>query len=225
MVPNEYQFVCDHVGPRLAIVGDEEQTRANSFWAVNDACNEIRKKDVRWGLLIKTGGAQVEQRAADVWLYNLLNGQAQVVDIVGNAEGAAPPEGGERGSPVPSWGEADLRGINEWVEPYPSSVAPPEPIPPTPSEDYATQAELDEVKADLASLQNTVDEIVATLAGGLRAHGPVNLPIVFQDITHLRAKGDIDVEVKTGTPAPADQRVADEGEVTQEALREWTRRP
>lgn len=220
-VPNEYQLVCDVIGPRLRLVGDEEDTRRNTFEAVNDGCHEARLTDARWGLLVKTGGAQVEQRAADVWLYNLGNGTAQVVDIVGNAEGAAPPEGGARTAPVPSWGEADIRQISEWVEPYPRYDG---------GEDSGTGGgdtsedlealkaivdeqgeEIDAQAARIAALEQTVATLQAQLAQPLHCHGPVDLPIVVENWNRMRAKGDIDVavEVGTATPPPDSDRTFD----------------
>jgi hypothetical protein len=152
-VPNEYQFVCDVVGPRLAIVGDEEETRANSFWACNDGCVQIRQKDPRWGLLIKTGGAQVENRAADIWAYDLGNGTLQVVDMISNAEGAPPPEGGARTPPGPAWSEKDIRSISEWVVPYNDMPAPgPDPGPSGDTVTVPTAAAFEKLKADIASL-------------------------------------------------------------------------
>lgn len=205
-VPNQYGLVVEKIGPRLKIVGDEEATRANSFWAVNDVCHDARATDPHWGLLIKSGGAMVEQRAADVWLYDLGNGTAQVVDIVGNAEGAPPPEGGARTAPVPAWGEKDIRQIAEWVAPYPRSDGGTDSGS---GDSDALQQQLDALSAtvaaqaaQLAELQQQVDAHGAQLAQPLRAHGPVNLPVVLESITSLRAKGDIDVQIKPGTATP-----------------------
>ena len=51
--------------------------------------------------------------------------------------------------------------------------------------------------------------IEAALANGLHAHGPVNLPIVVESLTSMRAKGDIDVAVKPGQASPPDMAAAD----------------
>ena len=216
LVPYEFPFVEDEIGPRLRIVGDEQATRENSFKAVNDACVKIRAtKDDHWGLLKKTGGANAFGFAADVWLYDLQNGTAQVVDVVGNSEGAPPPEGGPRGMPVPAWGEKDIRSIAEWSEPLP----PYEPdgggdVVPPPSDDLTHRVEaLESVvsslsqqvaihEAQLADKEARIAALEAQADQPLRAHGPVNLPIILESLTSLRARGDIDVEVTMGTATP-----------------------
>lgn len=117
-VPDKSQFARDFLGPRLKKLDDLEATRANSFEAVNAGCVELRKTDTRWGLLEKIGGAQVKDRAADIWLYDLGDGSAQVVDVVSDAEGFD-------GNPRPSWGLKDIRSMSQWKEPYAVVVPPP----------------------------------------------------------------------------------------------------
>lgn len=210
-VPYEFPFVQSAIGPRLRIVGDEQQTRENSFKAVNDACVQLRAtKDDHWGLLKKTGGANAFGYAADVWLYDLGNGTAQVVDVVGNSEGAAPPEGGPRTAPVPSWGEKDIRQISEWSVP----VEPPyeqtdsggggEPVPDSDLEERVVVLEQanTEQAAEIAALSERVAALTEQIAQPLHCHGPVDLPIVADSLTSLRARGDIDVEVLIGTATP-----------------------
>jgi hypothetical protein len=125
MISNEFAFVQSHIGPRLQRFGEDyEKTRANSFWALNDTCYELQKRDARWGLLIKTGGANVQNRAADVLLFNLGNGTARVVDVISDAEG-------EDGVPGCTWIEKDIRLMREWVIPYPPSQQPPQQPPQT----------------------------------------------------------------------------------------------
>lgn len=51
--------------------------------------------------------------------------------------------------------------------------------------------EMDDFAQRLLVIENT-------LAQGLHAHGPVNLPIVVESVNSMRAKGDIDVQVKPG---------------------------
>lgn len=131
-VPDKSQFARDFLGPRLKRFVDKEETRAHSFAALNAGCLELRKTDRNWGLLEKTGGAHVRQRAADIWLYDLGNGTAQVVDVIGDAEG-------EDGVPVPSWAEKDLRPILQWRVPYDDVIVEPPPPPPPPPPDDHTE--------------------------------------------------------------------------------------
>lgn len=53
-----------------------------------------------------------------------------------------------------------------------------------------------------AMIDASLAPLIAQLAQPLRAHGPVNLPIVFESLTSLRCKGDIDVDVKPGQATP-----------------------
>ena len=160
-VPDKSQFARDFLGPRLMIVGGEEETRAHTFEAVNAGCVQLRTEDPRWGLLEKTGGAQVQNRAVDIWLYDLGNGTAQVVDVVGNSEGAGNP----RTPPVPSWGLVDIRPISQWKVPFGDSPNPG----PTPPPDGNLQAQIDALRAELDALKQNAVQFGQTV--GLRAWG------------------------------------------------------
>jgi hypothetical protein len=61
--------------------------------------------------------------------------------------------------------------------------------------DHALQQQIDGLNMRLTALETAV-------AQPSRAHGPVDLPIVLESLTRLRAKGDIDVEVKPGAATP-----------------------
>lgn len=152
-VPNEYATVQSVVGPKLKLMGDEEETRTNSFWAVNAGCIEVRKKDRNWGLLIKRGGANVSERAADIWLYKFGNGTAQVVDIVSNAEGF----GGE--APSTSWQEKDIRNESEWTEPYNDAAPSPGPTPEADSVLVPTMAVIEDLYAQQDAMGATIAEL------------------------------------------------------------------
>jgi hypothetical protein len=73
--------------------------------------------------------------------------------------------------------------------------------PPDSSELAARVAALEEAYAAMA---DDLLEMQTILAGGLHAHGPINLPIVLESLTSLRCKGDIDVAVKPGQAQPPD---------------------
>lgn len=148
-VPDRSQFARDFLGPRLGLVGGIEETRRHSFEAVKAGCVELRKTDPRWGLLEKTGGAHVDGFAADIWLYDLGDGSAQVVDVVGNAEGDADPSTGVRGAPVPSWSVKDIRSIGQWRAPDGSAPAPTTPPPQAPPTDDLAER-LTRMERDLA---------------------------------------------------------------------------
>jgi hypothetical protein len=56
--------------------------------------------------------------------------------------------------------------------------------------------------ARLAALEASVASLQAMIVQPLHAHGAVNLPIVVESLTSMRAKGDIDVDVLPGTATP-----------------------
>ncbi len=139
-VPNESAFVASFLGPRLTRLGSEDATRAHSFEAVNACCVALRSKgDMNWGLLEKTSGATVRERAADILCYALGPDSAQVVDVVNDAEG-------HDGNPSPGWSVKDIRPIGQWKQPYPVSEEPPQ----LPDTDTAT---IDELKLELAAVR------------------------------------------------------------------------
>jgi hypothetical protein len=127
-VPDRSAFAREFLGPRLGLVGNMEETRANTFEAVNAGCVELQKTDRKWGLLEKTGGDRVRDRAADIWLYDLGDGTAQVVDVVANGEGAPERPGEPRKAPSPAWSVKDIRPISQWRAPYGAVVIPSDPV-------------------------------------------------------------------------------------------------
>ena len=73
----------------------------------------------------------------------------------------------------------------------------------------AQAARITTLENQYADLQGSYDALYATvaalekaIAGPFHSHGPVDLPIVLESLTRLRAKGDIDVEVKPGAAVP-----------------------
>lgn len=112
-VPDRSGEAAAFLSSRLVHVpGNEDATREKSFEAVNALCQEFRKTDTGWGTLFKSAGDRVRERAADVLLYRLNASEAQVVDVVGDAEG-------HDGPPRPGWSVKDIRRIDEWRPPYP----------------------------------------------------------------------------------------------------------
>ena len=120
--PDYSSFARAFLGPRLQrFPGDPEKTRAHSFEQLNALANALRqdKNDPRVGLLAKTGGARVRDRASDIIAYDLGNGTCQLIDVIGDSEG-------EDGTPRAGWGEvpdheAGKRNISEWRMPFGST--------------------------------------------------------------------------------------------------------
>jgi hypothetical protein len=130
-LPDYSQFVREFLTPRLQrFEGDVERTRSNSFEQLNACVSQLHKRDPRVGLLEKTGGARVRERAADIIAYDLGNGTCQLFDVIGDAEG-------EDGRPRAGWSAVEasrqgIRSISEWRAPYdPAPISEPGPTPPT----------------------------------------------------------------------------------------------
>ena len=116
-IPDYSAAVRSFLAPRLIrYPGDHEKTRTHSFEVLNLCCLELHRRDPRVGLLEKTGGARVRDRAADILAYDLGNGTCQLFDVVGDSEGA-------QRMPSAGWGkvsehDAGIRPIAEWKPPY-----------------------------------------------------------------------------------------------------------
>jgi hypothetical protein len=76
--------------------------------------------------------------------------------------------------------------------------------------------EIDQLSDQVTALTSKFEEFVTN---GLHAHGPVDLPIVLESLTRLRAKGDIDVEVKPGQATPPDMSDMPGSELTLSRLK------
>jgi len=72
-------------------------------------------------------------------------------------------------------------------------------------------------------LESNVVALNDIIAQPLRAHGPVNLPIVVESMTSMRAKGDIDVDVTPGEAVPPADTSGGE-DISGAALLVWLRR-
>jgi hypothetical protein len=135
-----------------------------------------------------------------------------IVDIIAGANN--PPHAGKA-----TWQVVEQRReSNEWVKPpqFPGTVTPkpeePKPEPPKPTEDWGAKilalskrveaAEQSATAAQSAALMaigkaDAVERNVEKkLAEGLTATGKVDLPVVTEGWTRLRAKGDVTLKVK-----------------------------
>jgi hypothetical protein len=169
-LPDYSVFVRDFLAPRLTrFEGDEDRTRAHSFDALNACADALHRQDPRVGLLKKTGGAQVRDRAADVIAIDLGNGTCQLFDAISDAEG-------HDGTPRADWRaieehEAGIRPISEWRAPFPVSVPtepgqPPTQPPTTPPATGCTcAAEVAKVRQDITALTDMLLMLPANLAG------------------------------------------------------------
>jgi hypothetical protein len=166
-LPDYSVFVRDFITPRLKrIEGDEDLTRAHSFDALNACADALHRQDARVGLLKKTGGAQVLDRAADVIAIDLGDGTCQLFDAISDAEG-------HDGTPRADWRaieehEAGIRPIDQWRAPFPVGTPAPVPEPP-PTQPPATgcncDGEVAKVRDDITRLIEMHLMLPANLAG------------------------------------------------------------
>jgi hypothetical protein len=89
---------------------------------------------------------------------------------------------------------------------WPPQPVEDQPLPP-PTNDYQGQIDalhdrVETLETNYALLEERLDSLEAKLAEPLHCHGPVDLPIVLESLTRLRAKGDIDVAVQPGQATP-----------------------
>lgn len=209
-LPDYSVFVREFLGPRLKrIEGDEALTRAHSFEALNACADALHKQDRRVGLLRKTGGAQVKDRAADVIAIDKGDGTCQLFDAISDAEG-------HDGLPAPDWRaidahEAGIRPMDQWRAPFPVSAAPPVPtvppvvVPPVVVPPVACQcvSRFAEIDARLVALDSKHAEQLAALERDVRAIADRPMPV--PTLPRLRARGrarlswsgvDIDIPVE-----------------------------
>jgi hypothetical protein len=126
-----------------------------------------------------------------------------------------------RDGPTPgslAWEWRDLGGPPV-VTPGDSGTAPSTGL--TEEQQEQVQTMIDVAVAPLAA---AIREIEAQLAQPLHAHGAVNLPIVVESMTSMRAKGDIDVEVVQGEAVPPADTSGGGPDIKDAALLVWLRR-
>lgn len=163
---------------------------------------ELSRGDSRWGHVKKEPGQnQFNGHAVDAMMYRTEPDHA--IDIIQGAGDQVPTN--------PTWGETESGG-QEWMAPIPVSGGGE--MPPPTTDNSVKDAEQDQRIATLESTVSTMAQELTklqdTLTAGLRAHGPIDVPIVVESLSRMRAKGDIDVQVKTGQatpPTPSDSEV------------------
>lgn len=188
-VPDESAFATSFLNTRLVrFDGDEERTREHSFGVLNLLALELHRKDRRWGLLEKKGGARVRDRAADVLAYDLGNGTAQLLDVIADGEG-------HDGMPRGTWGligedHAGIRPIAQWKPPYQDTAPQPEP-----DEDEDEQGEHQpHPSGEIAALRaelNATNHLVRTLADAVQSLKHVALKSAHGKYLSVQPDGSI----------------------------------
>ena len=183
----------------------------------------LAERHVQWGYLSKTpaekhitiNGVDV---AVDAFIYLATQ---EVFDVISN--GADPAYG----PGVPCWsGPQEKRDENNWVQ-----IAEAPPTPDSDLEERVTTLESTVASQDVrigalekytANLESSIADLAALIQQPMRCHGPVDLPIVLESFTSLRAKGDINVAVEPGQAEPPVD-TGDDGIAHPGALWRWLR--
>jgi hypothetical protein len=212
-IPDDFAIVraINDAHPHLLQKNDHDSVR-EFYWR---AAWALHQHDPRWGMLSKSGGETGHEIdgagrvAEDAVAYKDVT---PIVDIIAGANN--PPHAGKA-----TWQVVEQRReSNEWVKPpqFPGTVTPkpeePKPEPPKPTEDWGAKilalskrveaAEQSATAAQSAALMaigkaDAVERNVEKkLAEGLTATGKVDLPVVTEGWTRLRAKGDVTLKVK-----------------------------
>jgi hypothetical protein len=151
-------------------------------------------RDRPWGRKARTNNPSDPQLNTDGMTYLRPDGLFEIIDVISGSDGSA------------TWDEcgAFAPGENGYFYPVPGDAMG------SGGDDLAAiTARLEAVEQVNADQQAAIADLtmrLATLetaaAQPFHCHGPVDLPIVLESLTRLRAKGDIDVEVKSGQAVP-----------------------
>lgn len=164
------------------------------------------ERDSTMGVLEKSSGNNYQGYSVDI----LIRTNGDYYDVVTDSGGqAVPVNGGPDHDPelIPRW----RKPTKELAQIDGDTDGGGTPTPPS----DALQQQVDALEATVIQQQeaitvltNDVKAIMDLLEKGLHCQGPVDLPIVVENWNRMRAKGDIDVTVKSGQavpPTPSDQ--------------------
>jgi hypothetical protein len=210
-IPDRFDVVSDINAKHPELLQQNTHDTIREFY--HRVAWALHLSDPRWGMLGKQGGGQHQviegagKVAEDAIAYA---GLRPIVDIIVNANGNGPASA--------AWQVSELRrDSDEWIKP-PRFVEPDNPTPtpeqpkPQPAKDWSAEfaalskrveaAEQSAVAAQSAALiaiskaEAIERNVERKLAEGLTATGKVDLPVVNEGWTRLRAKGDVVLKVK-----------------------------
>lgn len=208
MAPNMMAQVQKTIDEHPEIDSMDEEARGEIIditdWRVNGGI------ETPWGRKARVNDPNNPQLNTDGMCYLRPDGLHEIYDCISGVDGNATWDG---------YGPYQPGENGFWWPPQPVES---QPAPTPPGEDYQVQIDalhdrlealegrVDTLETGYTLLEERVTVIEGTLTGGFHAHGPVDLPMVVESLTRMRAKGDIDVEVKPGQavpPTPSDASV------------------
>jgi len=151
-----------------------------------------------WGRKARNNDPNNPNLNTDGMTYLRPDGLFEIYDCISGIDGQSSWEG---------YGPYAPGENGYWWPPQPVENQPPAP----PSENYDQQIadltyRIENLEGQIEAQASEIDKINQILVNGLHTHGPVDLPIVLESLTRLRAKGDINVAVKLG---PAEEQSFD----------------
>ena len=203
------QTINEH--PEIDTMDDEARGEIIDItdWRINGGV------DRPWGRKARNNDPGNPNLNTDGMTYLRPDGLFEIYDCISGIDGQSSWEG---------YGPYYQGENGYWWPPQPVENQPP--VPPV-NDDLQAQVNalaaqvsaLEEQNAaqaaDITSMAEQIEEMKDTMENGLHTHGPVDLPIVLESLTRLRAKGDIDVAVKLGTAtAPNIQEQSEEADVS-----------
>lgn len=200
MAPNMMSQVQQTIDSHPEIDSMNEETRGEIIditdWRVNGGV------DRPWGRKARQNNPSDPQLNTDGMTYLRPDGLFEIYDCISGTNGQATWDG---------YGPFAQGENGYWWPPQP--VEESIPVPP-PVDNSVKDSEQDErignLEMAVSALDQRLTDMQNMLAGGLRAHGPVDLPLVVESLTRMRAKGDIDVQVVGGVaipPTPSSEEV------------------
>jgi hypothetical protein len=201
IAPNQYAAVQQTIAEHPEIDTMDEEARGEIIDITARRLNPGHGEKP-WGRKARNNDPNNPALNTDGMTFLRPDGLFEIIDVISGVDGSA------------TWDEcgAFAPGENGYWWP-PNEVedsgggggVPPSDLEPRVA---ALEAQVAELAQQNADQQQVIDDLIAKLeafvTGGLHCHGPVDLPLVLESLTRLRAKGDISVEVKPGhaTPPP-----------------------
>src|SRR5262245_44199326 len=191
--------------PEIDTMNEEERGAIIDItdWRVN---HNLEKP---WGRKARNNDANNPALNTDGMTWLRLDGLFEIYDAISGVDGQSSWEG---------YGPYAPGENGYWWPPQP--VDGTGPVPPTPGDleervEYlestvaAQQQAIVELQTQSGEYANAIADLTARVGAlesekqqPLKAYGPINVPIVFESITSLRAKGDISVAVMPGEAEP-----------------------
>jgi hypothetical protein len=193
MAPNMQSEVQRTINEHPEIDTMNEEARGEIIditdWRINGGI------ETPWGRKARNNDHNNPNLNTDGMTYLRPDGLFEIYDCISGIDGQSSWEG---------YGPYYQGENGYWWPPQPveGAAVPPPVTEPDDSRIDALEAQVAALSGQVNALQESLNHLADTVANGLHTHGPVDLPIVLESLTRLRAKGDINVAVKVGKAEP-----------------------